>query len=212
MYSIIYFLLSVYNMVLARFRLHKNTNEFNERFGRPTKNRPRGDIIWVHCNDFSESYYVVGSILNVIPDKTVLVTYNSREANNVNLWPNVIEQFAPIDACRPFSKFLKFWEPMMVIYVGSGIRPCHSHGLGRAQIPTFIVGGKIQDKRYKRWKLIRWFARHTMKNFKFIWAVNNKQTLRFANLGAHDIVSMDVMHDSDANKIKEIIYKIRDFK
>lgn len=194
---------------LAMLKLRNKDNKFiiDEKMGRPTEDRPKGDLIWVHCNDFAESGEAVRGLLGNMPHKTLLLTYNVRSSKHRNYFPGTICQFAPIDNYIAVRNFLRFWEPSMAVYVGSELRPIQLAMLKKSGIPSFLIDGRIPDKSYRWWKLAKRLARKTVRNFTFIWAVDNTQTLRLANLGAHDVKSEELIFGP--GRFREIVYKIR---
>jgi 3-deoxy-D-manno-octulosonic-acid transferase len=179
----------------------------HEKMGRPTEDRPRGDLVWVHAKDIAGAAEVVRGINAGMPGKIVLVTYNARGVRDRPFVPGAIRQFAPIDNVSVIRNFLKFWEPSIAIYTGAEISPIQLHMLRKANIPSFMVNGNIPDKSYRWWKRVRWAVRKIVRCFKFVWAVDNKQVLRFANLGAQDVKSQELLFDSW--KMREIILKIK---
>lgn len=181
---------------------------FYEKMGSPTENRPKGDLVWVHCDDFSEAGDVLKGVVANMPDRVVLLTYNTRQsADRFDNIPGVICQFAPLDNAVTVRKFLRFWEPTVAIYTGAELRPIQLAQLKKLEIPSFLVNGHLSDKSYRWRKLMKRLARKTMRNFKFVWAVDNMQTLRLANLGANDVKSQELIQGP--GKMREIILKIR---
>ncbi|MDR1027109.1 MAG: hypothetical protein LBL46_01695, partial [Rickettsiales bacterium] len=119
---------------------------------------------------------------------------------------NVVIQRAPIDTYRAARNFLRFWEPSAAMRFGSELCPNTLARLKKMEIPSFLVNAQLSDRAYRRWKLIRRFARKITRNLTFVWAADNLQTLRFANLGAKDIMSQDL---PGAGKPREILSRIR---
>jgi 3-deoxy-D-manno-octulosonic-acid transferase len=167
--------------------------------GYPTHDRPKGNIVWLHCHDITEASGIIG----YMSDKTVLLTY-IKKSRDMFFGPNVICQYAPIDNVITINKFLKFWEPSFAINVRLELRPNHITIVHKLNIPIYLINGSISEKSYRRWKILILLTRNFMPKFTFVWATNNKQTLRMANLGAHDISSQESSH----GRIGEILQKL----
>lgn len=186
--------------VFLKLKNRQNSFKFNELMGYPTHDRPKGNIVWVHCHDISEASGIIG-LLN---DTTVLLTY-TKKSHDTFLGSNVICQYIPIDNAITINRFLKFWEPSIAIHIRLELRPNHIYIAHKMNIPLFLINGSISDKSYKKWKFFKFLAKTIMPKFIFIWAINNKQTLRLANLGAHDISSQESSH----GRMNEILQKIK---
>jgi 3-deoxy-D-manno-octulosonic-acid transferase len=194
--------------IAIRFRNKNQKSVFYERFGHPTEDRPKGDLVWVHCDNLAESVGIVKNIANNMQNKIILLTYNSKPPEGkIYYGGSVICQYAPVDAYLAVRRFLNFWEPSFAIRIGSELKPNQLARLKKMNVPSFLINGQLSNKSYRRWKLIKRFAKKVVRNFTFIWAMDNLQTLRFANLGAHDIKSMELVIGT--NKMKEILYNIR---
>lgn len=188
----------------------RNKDDFfiiHEKLGRPTENRPKGDLVWVHSQDPARAGEVVRAVAAAMPGKIILLTYDVVSAARPDHFFGTICQFAPIDNRLAVRNFLKFWEPSIAVYVGGELRPIQQHMLKKSDIPCFMVNGAISDKSYRRWKWAKPLARKTMRNFTFVWAVDNVQTLRLANLGARDIKSQELI--AGPGKMREIMIKIK---
>ncbi|MDR1071735.1 MAG: hypothetical protein LBL21_03785 [Rickettsiales bacterium] len=203
-YRIIRFVTFPFLWAWLKIKSRDNKAKFLEKIGMPTEDRPKGEIIWVHCHDFAESSEILRCMPGGMPHK-VLLTYNKRHGGGNDY--GAICQFAPIDTHMAVRNFLRFWEPALAIRIGSELRPYQLHLLKKNNIPSFLIGGQMSDKSYRRWKLARRFARKIVRDFTFVWAADNRQVLLLANLGARDIESQDLIYGG--SKTKEILHKIR---
>ena len=191
-----------------KIRSRENRAVFHEKMGRPTEDRPKGDLVWVRVNNFGESVDLVRNIQSSMPGKAVLLTYNARDAEVRNFYgAGVICQSAPIDAYLPVRNFLRFWEPSFAIGRGFEPRPYQSLMLKKFGILDFLVDGRVSDKKYRRWKWAGRMLRKIMGNFTFVWAVDNEQTLKLANLGAINVENQELI--PGGNKMKEILTRIK---
>ena len=191
-----------------KIRNRENHPLFYEKMGHPTENRPKGDVIWTHVNNFDEADELVRNIQAAFPGTAVLLTYNTRNPDSRNHYgAGVICQAAPLDVYAAVRNFLRFWEPRLAIRNRAEIRPYQLLLLKKFDIPNFLVNGEISDKAYRRWKWAIKVARAAARNITFAWAKNNKQTLRLANLGAVGIENQELVMGN--SKIKEILSRIK---
>jgi 3-deoxy-D-manno-octulosonic-acid transferase len=204
-YGIIRFFTFPFLWAWLKIKGRDNKAKFHEKLGMPTEDRPKGEIIWVHCHDFAESAEILRGVANNMTHK-ILLTYNKRQGAGGSDY-GAICQFAPIDTYLAVRNFLRFWEPALAVRIGSELRPRQLRMLKKNGIPSFLIDGKVSGKSYRRWKWAKRFARKIVRDFTFVWAADNKQVLRLANLGARDIESQELVYGG--NKIKEILHRIR---
>jgi len=205
LYRILRFLTFPIFWIVYKFKFKEMPSNFYEKMGRPTRDRPNGEIIWVHSNKSSEAEEIIRVILSEIPRARILQTYNVLDYGPSHT-QSVIGQTAPLDSPLIIKNFLRFWEPSMAIRLGSEIRPVQLYMLKRYGFPSFLVNAHMSKKSYRRWKLIKRLARKTIEKLTFIWTTNNEQVLRFANLGATNIESEALM--PRWSYLSEIIQKI----
>ena len=191
--------------IVLKIRYKDAPSIFNEKIGRPTQDRPNGRIVWLHAYYSSDAADALDEIIRVIPRTRVIVTY-VKPTSDTTCTANAIYQYAPIDSRFVVRKFLKFWEPFAAIRIASEIRPMQLYALKKFDIPSFLIHGEMSKKSYRLWKLARRFANKLIGKFTFVWAVNNEQTLRLANLGAVHIKSEDGFRRE--TKLAEILTKI----
>jgi 3-deoxy-D-manno-octulosonic-acid transferase len=206
LYRLVRFITFPVFWIVLRLRNSDNPGLFYEKIGRPTRDRPKGNLVWIHCHNLSESRNTIQEIINDFSNRIILLTYNNADGY-VKFESNIICQFAPIDSYLTVRRFLQFWEPMIAIRIGSELRPNQLALLKKMNIPSFLLNGEVSNKSYKRWKWARRLARKTMRNLTFVWALDNMQTLRLANMGARDIKSQEQVPGN--NKIREILYGIK---
>ena len=207
LYRFIRFITFPFYWAALKIQGKENRERSHERLGHPTEDRPKGDLVWLHVSDFDESLDIVRGIMSAMPHRAILLTYNTRsEDSRIQYGAGIICQYAPIDTKLTVNNFLRFWEPSLAIRTGAELKPFHLLLLKKYEIPSFLINGELSDKSYRRWKLIKRTAKKILRNFTFVWALNNKQTLKFANLGVGNIESQDL---PAGNKIKDILHKIK---
>ena len=117
-------------LLSARARRGKeDPDRLNERLGYPTRLRPSGPLIWLHGASVGESLShlpLIERLRGERPDLNILVTSGTRTAADLlaqRLPPEVIHQYAPIDAPKAGRRFLDHWQPSMAVFVESELWP-----------------------------------------------------------------------------------------
>ena len=81
----------------------EDVNRFNERIGKPIKERPEGKLFWLHGASVGESVSMlplINKILETYPDAHVMVTtgtVTSADVMQKRLPERAFHQFIPID-------------------------------------------------------------------------------------------------------------------
>ena len=95
----------------------EHKKRYVEKLGHGFKERPVGDIIWVHALGLGETLSLVfflNKLSRTFNDKTILFTtstFNSYIAfAKLSVNKNIIHQFAPVDSQIALRRFLYFWN------------------------------------------------------------------------------------------------------
>ena len=206
-YRFVRFIAFPFQWAALTLNAKENKSLYHERLGTSTEDRPKGDLVWLHCRRVSDAGPIAREIAAAMPNKTILITFVEDDTDGrAHFYSNILVQRAPMDTYCAARNFLRFWEPSIAMRSGSELYPNILARLRKMEIPSFLMNAELSDRSYRRWKLLRRFARKIVRNLSFIWATDNLQTLRFANLGARDIMSQELI---GANKPREIIAQIR---
>jgi len=199
------------------FRVIKKKEDpkrLRERFGKPTKNRPEGDLIWLHAVSVGETNSVlilVDELLKKFPRSSILFTTTTLtsaatvESKLPEFHGRVIHQFLPLDSYICVKSFLNFWEPSKVIFVESEIWPnlIYESRLKGAQV--FLVNARVSKKTAQRWYLAGKFGFNIFDCFNAIFAQSQEDKKRFEELTTNEVLffgnlksqARDLNFDSD---------------
>ena len=111
-----------------------------ERYGKASRPRPEGPLIWMHAASVGETLSVV-PLIEAILDTGVNVvlttgTVTSAKVAAERLGKRIIHQYVPLDIKPAVSRFLDHWHPDLAVTVESEIWPMTVLELGRRRPPT----------------------------------------------------------------------------
>ena len=180
-YNLILFLLILISpiIILVRIFLGKEDQiRFKEKYGFLAKNNKSNETIWIHGAS-------VGEILSIIPivrkfekDKKInqiLITSSTLSSSKVLhkfKFKKTVHQFYPIDNLFLTNKFLRFWKPCMAVFVESEIWPCMYNNIREKKIPLILLNARLTKKTFKRWMILRSFAKSIFNNITITYPQN----------------------------------------
>ena len=178
-----YLLFSKINGPLFHYLINKrkaqskeHPTRYIERFGRYTKERPKGRLIWFNAASVGEALALRPLIENLVDgsnDVHVLVTtitVTSAEVLEKSLPERAIHQFSPVDTKQSTQAFLTYWEPDFAIWCESELWPRMVHQTKRHGIPMCLINGRISLKTERIWRRFPKTAHWMLSAFDYIFA------------------------------------------
>ncbi len=158
-----------------------------ERFGRSSRRRPRGFLLWVHAVSVGEVAALMPLIRHFADSAQILCTTNTLEsAEFVRKFApsSTLHQFICWDSPRFVRRFLAHWRPDLALWAESEIWPNLLFQTS-ALCPLVLVNGHLSDRSYERWRLFnRLFGRGLFAAFSECLVASDTQAGRFRKLGA----------------------------
>ena len=167
---------------------------FGQRFGRyepevleTLRARPR---LWIHAVSVGEAY-VAGKILDEIrkthPEEPILLSTTSSTGYKVCeglLREGDVLVYFPLDFPWVVRRALNAIRPKALVLTESELWPnilreCHRRG-----IPTVLMNGRISDRSYPRYKVLRFFFRPVLRTFREIQVQFESDRDRIVAIGA----------------------------
>lgn len=199
------------------FRASKKKEDkkrLKERFGKSTKDRPVGDLIWVHAVSVGETNSVlilVDELLKKFPQSSILFTTTTLTSAAIvaaklpEFHGRVIHQFLPVDSYICVKDFLTFWEPSKVFFVESEIWPNLIYESRVIGAEVFLVNARMSKKSAERWYFASKLGFRVFDNFNLIFAQSEEDQKRFAELTNGEVLffgnlksqARDLSFDSD---------------
>ena len=170
----------------------EDISRFNERIGRPSKPREEGKLIWMHGASVGESVSMlplIHKLLETYPDLQIMVTtgtVTSADLMSRRLPERAFHQYVPIDNPAFVKRFLKHWQPDLVLWFESEFWPALLSGIKKRNIPLILVNGRISNKSFKRWQQFDYISKELLECFTFCLGQSEEDAYRLRILGAKD--------------------------
>ena len=182
--------------IIILFRLFKGKEDFKrfkEKLGFFSKKKIGKKLIWFHGASVGELLSIIPLIEILEKDKSVnqiLITSSTISSARVFgkfKFKKTIHQFFPIDANIISKKFLNYWKPFSVIFIDSEIWPNTIINLSKRKIPIILLNARITKKSFKRWCLIKDFAKRVFQNLTFTYPCNEETSNYLKFFGVSNI-------------------------
>ena len=170
----------------------EDVKRFNERIGRPQKERPEGKLIWFHGASVGESVSMlplINRLLESSPDVHVMVTTGTTTSADLmakRLPERAFHQYIPIDNPSFTNRFVKYWQPDLVLWFESDFWPAMLSTIKKKNIPLILVNGRISNKSFKRWQQFDYISKELLSCFTFCLGQSEEDAYRLRVLGARD--------------------------
>ncbi|MDC3120548.1 3-deoxy-D-manno-octulosonic acid transferase [Candidatus Pelagibacter sp.] len=181
LYHIIIFTVTIFSPIIIIYRILKNKEDkkrYREKFSITSKKRAKGKLIWFHGASVGEILSIVPLIKNYEKNKSIaqiLVTSSTLSSSKVLQkfkFKKTVHQFFPIDNLFLTNKFLRFWKPCMAVFVESEIWPCMYNNIRERKIPLILLNARLTKKTFKRWMMLRSFARSIFNKITITYPQN----------------------------------------
>ena len=171
----------------------EDEGRMDERMGEPSRNRPVGDVIWIHAASVGESISVLPLIEALLirnPERNVLLTTGSVTSAHLmeeRLPSGAIHQFVPIDTKSAVHGFLDHWRPQLAIWTESEIWPNLITETARRKIPMMLINARMTAQSFSMWRKTGGLIKRLLKKFNYIHAQSQLTADRLEYLGAKDV-------------------------
>lgn len=160
----------------------------DERFGRASRPRPDGPLIWAHGAS-------IGEMLAILPllgrlrarGFNVLLTsgtVTSARLAERRLPEGAFHQFTPLDTPTFVRRFLDHWHPDLVLVAESELWPNMILETTDRDIPVILLNGRMSERSFRRWRMVRSVSRAMLSRIDLCLAQSPADAERFEALGA----------------------------
>ncbi|MEC9022373.1 MAG: 3-deoxy-D-manno-octulosonic acid transferase [Pseudomonadota bacterium] len=171
----------------------EDPTRIGERRGRPSQNRPKGSLIWIHAASLGESLSVlplIGLLNSRFKKCNFLITtgtVTSAKMLSKRLPKNVIHQFVPVDCPQWVDSFLDHWQPSLAMWVESEFWPNLIKLTESRNIPMVLVNGRISPRSLQNWSRFPGTIASLLSGFKLCLAQSHTDMKNLRILGAANV-------------------------
>jgi len=166
--------------------------EFGQRFGfLPEPLRQHGKkVVWIHAVSVGEVMVAgnfVSRLKNALPEHVIAVsttTTTGQHAAKRVFDDSVLIFYFPLDFSFIVRKVIHFLKPAIFIMFETEIWPNLITALHSVNVPVILVNGRISDKSYRRYRMIRWLFSKVLKKIGVFCMQTEKDSQRIRDLGA----------------------------
>lgn len=163
-----------------------------ERYGKASRQRPDGRLIWVHGASVGETNAALPLIERLVragfPVLYTTTTVTSAAIAAKRLPEGAFHQYGPIDVPAFVDRFLHHWRPYFVVFMESELWPTVIDRLERAVVPLVVVNARMSDRSFRRWQGIgRIAARSVFSRIGLVLARSEEDGRRYRALGADKV-------------------------
>ncbi|MCK4519623.1 MAG: hypothetical protein KAT96_00415 [Candidatus Omnitrophica bacterium] len=151
--------------------------------------KARKESIWIQVVSVGEAN-LIGNLIKRLKEthdcpiviSTTTLTGNRIARKKYSHLAEII--FFPFDLSFILGRVLKIIRPRIFIAVETEVWPNLFYRLKKKNIPIVIINGRISDKAFKQYRLIRFFMKDVLKSCCYVGTQNELYRERFIFLGA----------------------------
>lgn len=182
-------------LFLRKLRNKEHVERYKEKMSIITSPRGEGFLVWFHVASVGEAMSILPLIENFEKEKKIdkilitTITLSSGKVLEKKFKQNtkIIHQFLPLDVPNFTNKFLNHWAPNLSIFIDSEIWPNLILKVKEKNIPLLLINARITKKSFRRWLLIKNFAKKIFGKID-LCLVSNKESEEYLKiLGSKNI-------------------------
>ena len=173
----------------------EDPQHYKNRYGIPTRKRPKGPLIWIHVASVGEAVSILPLIESLKKMGVVLITTTTLGgkkilAQRLNMDDGntqIIHQYIPFDTQFWVKRFLNFWQPNICLFVESEIWPITLLSINTRHIPVLLLNARLSQRALVRWLKYPAFARRVFSTFNACTTSSKDLTNSLMQLGTKNI-------------------------
>ncbi len=192
--------------ILYRVIMHNRYRQgWSERLGKVRRNFPDKKCIWIHAVSVGEvnaTKTIVSELKKNLPDYEIIisVTTDTGIEQARKLYGSELKVFYfPFDFSFIVHRAFKRLKPDICLLMELEVWPNFTSRAYRLNIPVVVVNGRISDRSFPRYSLVKFFVKPTFKKVSLFLAQNKEYAERFLALGGHSkttIVTGSLKYDT----------------
>jgi len=191
--------------ILRRINSQKESkSRYKERYGIPSIKKPSKKLIWIHAasiGEFKSSDFLINTLHKKYAVLITTTTVSAAEYAKKNYGDKVIHQFAPLDISLWVKKFIKYWDPALIIWIESDIWPTTMHLIKKNRIKALLVNIRMSPTSFNRWKKFAFIYKEILECFSEIFAQSELDKNRIKTLTKREIKFIGNLKLSSLKKI-----------
>ncbi len=153
-------------------------------------------LIWLHAASIGEVQSVfplIHKLNNEYKEIEFLITTVTRSAGDIvdkkfKDFQNIKHRYFPIDVNFLIKKFLKVWNPNLIILIDSEIWPNLMFQIREKKIPVILLNGRITKKTFKKWNFFPDFAKDIFSIFNCCLAASYESYENLKKLNTNNLI------------------------
>ena len=179
--------------LLRGFRYGKSRRGIRERLGYYTDEQLQrlreNRVVWIHAVSVGETRAampLISALRQRYPEHLILVTNVTETGHAVALENAQIDLclFFPFDFSWAVRKSLELIRPQIILIVETEIWPNFVRQANALAIPLMLVNGRLSDRSFPRYRMIRVLLRPILQCFNFFCMQSQVDAERIIALGA----------------------------
>ena len=203
---------------IRKFIKKEHHSRFKEKIFRRNFNinkNPKLRLIWFHAASIGELKSILPLIKHLNKNEkkieilitTITISSSNLAKKELNKFQNIHHRFFPLDIKFLINFFLDLWKPDAILLVDSEIWPNLIMEAKKRNISLALINGRITEKTFKRWQLIRDFGRKIFNSFDLCISSNQETSNFLRELNAKNIVNLGnlkLINSINLDQIKNI--------
>ena len=194
-FTYLFYPLAPLYLLLRRLKKKEDTISTHEKLSKIKLPRGEGFLMWFHVASVGEAMSILPLIDSFEKNKKIdkiLITSITLSSGNILKKKTasnkkIVHQFLPLDINTLSNNFLNHWRPNLSIFIDSEIWPNLILNLKKRKIPTMLINARISEKSFKKWRLVKNFAKNIFETFDVCIVSDNKSENFLKVLGSKNI-------------------------
>jgi len=165
-------------------------HHLRQRFGDLGDGLPAEPRCWIHAVSVGESAVAVPLVEGIRrrwPELGVVVSTITPTGARIvaeRLATTAVHRYFPLDLPGPVRRALDVARPRFFIAIETELWPNFLRALARRRIPAMIANGRISDRSFRRYQLVRWLMRRVLADVSVFAMQSEEDARRIVALGA----------------------------
>jgi 3-deoxy-D-manno-octulosonic-acid transferase len=162
---------------------------WNERLGKITRNFPNKKCIWIHAVSVGEvnaTKTIITELKKQLPEYEIILsatTDTGIERAQKLYGDQLIVFYFPFDFSFVISRAFKNLKPTICLLMELEVWPNFTSRAIQSKVPVIVVNGRISDRSFPKYNLIKSFVKPTFEKVSLFLAQNAEYAERFISLG-----------------------------